>query len=48
MLYAITLIDKPDSSALRHRVRPDHKAYLAAVADRMAFAGPGRMTTRGS
>ena len=40
MLYAITLIDKPDSSALRQRVRPEHKAYLATVADRMAFAGP--------
>lgn len=40
MLYAITLLDKPDSSALRQRVRPEHKAYLAAAADRIAFAGP--------
>jgi uncharacterized protein len=40
MVFAFTLIDKPDSSALRQRVRPEHKAYLAAAADRMAFAGP--------
>ena len=24
----------------RQRVRPEHKAYLAQVADRIAFAGP--------
>lgn len=40
MLFAYILIDKPDSGALRQRVRPEHKAYLAAVADRIAFAGP--------
>ncbi len=34
------LLDKPDGSALRQRVRPEHKAYLATVADRIAFAGP--------
>lgn len=40
MLFAFILIDKPDAGALRQRVRPEHKAYLAAVADRIAFAGP--------
>lgn len=40
MLYTFILIDKPGSGELRQRVRPEHKAYLAAVADRMAFAGP--------
>jgi uncharacterized protein len=40
VIYAITLMDRPDSGDLRLRVRPEHKAYLAAVADRMAFAGP--------
>lgn len=40
MIYTFTLIDKPDHAELRQRVRPQHKAYLAAVADRIAFAGP--------
>jgi uncharacterized protein YciI len=40
MIYTFILIDKPDHADLRQRVRPEHKAYLAAVADRMAFAGP--------
>jgi uncharacterized protein len=40
MIYVFTLVDKPASAALRTAVRPEHKAYLAAVADRMAFAGP--------
>ena len=40
MIYIFSLIDKPDSSALRQRVRPEHKAYLATMADRIAFAGP--------
>jgi uncharacterized protein YciI len=40
MIYIFTLMDKPDALALRLRVRPEHKSYLAAVADRMAFAGP--------
>lgn len=40
MIYTFTLIDKPGSADLRQRVRPEHKAYLAGVADRMAFAGP--------
>ena len=40
MLFVFLLIDKPDHAALRQRLRPEHKAYLAGVADRMAFAGP--------
>lgn len=40
MIYILTLIDKPDGLPLRLRVRPEHKAYLAAVADHIAFAGP--------
>ena len=40
MIYAFTLIDKPQMGELRQRVRPEHKAYIAAVADRIAFAGP--------
>lgn len=40
MIYTFILLDKPGASELRQRVRPEHKAYLAAVADRIAFAGP--------
>jgi len=40
MLFSFILIDKPDSAALRTALRPTHKAYLAAVAERIAFAGP--------
>ena len=40
MIYIFRLLDKPDAAALRQRVRPEHKAYLAAVAERIAFAGP--------
>jgi len=40
MLYALHLIDRADAGALRAQVRPAHKAYLARVADRIAFAGP--------
>ena len=40
MIYAIVLIDRPGSAELRQRVRPAHKAYLQAVAQRIAFAGP--------
>lgn len=40
MLFAFILLDKPDHGELRQRVRPVHKDYLAAVAGRMAFAGP--------
>lgn len=40
MIFAFHLIDRPDAGDLRQRVRPEHKVYLAAVADRIAFAGP--------
>lgn len=40
MLYALRLLDRPDAADLRQRLRPAHKAYLAQVADRIAFAGP--------
>lgn len=40
MVYVFVLVDKPEHAELRQRVRPEHKAYLAAVADRIAFAGP--------
>src|SRR3954447_10154459 len=40
MLFSITLIDKPGALALRQQMRPEHKAYLGAVAESIAFAGP--------
>jgi uncharacterized protein YciI len=40
MIFVLRLLDKPGGNALRDRVRPAHKAYLGAVADRIAFAGP--------
>lgn len=40
MILALLLIDRADAGDLRTRVRPEHKAYLAAVAERIAFAGP--------
>ena len=40
MIYVLRLLDKPDTAALRQRVRPEHKAYLAQAAERIAFAGP--------
>ena len=40
MLYMIRLLDRPDGAALRQRLRPVHKAYLAQAAGRIAFAGP--------
>jgi uncharacterized protein YciI len=40
MIFAFHLIDRPDAGDLRLRVRPEHKAYLAAMAERIAFAGP--------
>ena len=40
MIYTFILLDKPGAGELRQRVRPEHKAYLAAVAGRIAFAGP--------
>ncbi len=40
MIFSFILIDKPGAGELRQRMRPEHKAYLAAVAERIAFAGP--------
>lgn len=40
MLFSIMLLDKPGASSLRTQMRPEHKAYLAKVEDRIAFAGP--------
>ena len=40
MIFTFILIDKPDTQALRHRLRPEHKAYLGQVGQRIAFAGP--------
>jgi uncharacterized protein len=40
MIYALLLFDREGAAELRQRVRPEHKAYLAQVADRIAFAGP--------
>jgi uncharacterized protein YciI len=40
MLYAFHLIDKPGVGALRLQVRPEHKLYLNAVREQIAFAGP--------
>jgi uncharacterized protein YciI len=40
VIYMFRLMDKSDGAALRQRVRPEHKAYLAQVAERIAFAGP--------
>jgi uncharacterized protein YciI len=40
MLYTFFMIDKPGATQLRQELRPAHKAYLAQVADRIAFAGP--------
>lgn len=40
MLFAITLLDRPNSFELRTEIRPAHKAYLSAAGERIAFAGP--------
>jgi uncharacterized protein YciI len=40
VIYVLRLLDKPDAAALSQRLRPEHKAYLGAIAGRIAFAGP--------
>lgn len=40
MIFTFMLLDKTGHADLRQRARPEHKAYLAAVAERIAFAGP--------
>ena len=39
MVYVFHMLDRPAAAALRQRRRPLHKAYLAQVAERIAFAG---------
>jgi len=40
VIYTFVLLDRPLASDLRDKVRPEHKAYLGGVAERIAFAGP--------
>jgi len=40
MLFVITCLDKPESSALRAATRPAHLDYIRAQAGRIAIAGP--------
>ncbi|HEX2541707.1 MAG TPA: YciI family protein [Caldimonas sp.] len=40
MLFAFLLVDRAGAGELRLQHRPAHKAYLAAVADRICVAGP--------
>lgn len=40
MLFAFVLHDAPGMAARRLEIRPVHKAYLAAVEESIAFAGP--------
>jgi len=40
MIFVFHLLDKPHGAELRQRMRSEHKAYLGAVASRIAFAGP--------
>jgi uncharacterized protein YciI len=40
MLFTFFLLDKPGALAQRLEMRPEHKAYLGAKAEQIAFAGP--------
>jgi uncharacterized protein YciI len=40
MLYALICTDKPDSGELRHKVRPEHVAYLNSLGAALKAAGP--------
>ena len=40
MIFTMLLMDRPGTTDLRIQVRPEHRAYLAKMADRIAFAGP--------
>jgi len=40
VIHVFTLFDGPGKAALRLQTRPAHKAYLAQVSERIAFAGP--------
>jgi len=40
MLFTFHLLDRSGTAELRAQMRPEHKSYLAQVAERIAFAGP--------
>ena len=40
MIHVLHMLDKPGSEPLRAEMRAAHKACLAGVANRIAFAGP--------
>lgn len=40
MIHVFVLMDRAGAADVRARMRPEHKAYLGRVADRIAFAGP--------
>lgn len=40
MIFIFYLLDRPNALALRKQVRTEHLAYLAGVANSIAFAGP--------
>jgi len=40
MLFALHLIDRFGAADIRARLRPEHRAYIAQFAERIAFAGP--------
>lgn len=37
MIFAILLMERPDTAELRIQVRPEHRAYLGKLAEKMAF-----------
>lgn len=39
MIYTFVLLDKANAAELRQQIRPEHRAYMAEIADRIAFAG---------
>lgn len=39
MIYTFVLLDKADATELRMQLRAAHRAYIAEVAERIAFAG---------
>lgn len=40
MIYTLVMLDKENGEVLRTPLRTAHRAYLAAVSERIAFAGP--------
>jgi uncharacterized protein YciI len=40
VLFAFIGRDHPDRSAIRQKIRPQHKSYLGEVSGSIAFAGP--------